>query len=297
MKYFLLFISAGLGASTSLVSRAVKKDANDFFTVSASNALTFLIAFFVILVFGVISLGEGFFTALSSVPIPLALLYGGAMMSAQLFFLLAVGRGPVSVSTLFYSCGFIIPTAWGIFRFDEPLTLLAGLGVALIVCSFVLSTQKKEEEKKADLLWLVFAVLASVCSGIVGISQKEFAPLNACPLDCFLAVSFAFSTRLGLLFAVAIFAANRQGERLEKTEKSNRAFWGALPLGAIMGGANKLNTYLAGVFESVVTFPCVNGGRILLTAILGAWIYREKMTVRQKFAVGVCFLGIIFISI
>lgn len=296
MNYFLLFLSAGLGAATSLVSRVVKRDSGKLSVASTSNAATFLIAFLTIALFGACTGGKNFFSALGKAAWGLSLMYGGAMMTAQFLFLLAVGRGPVSVSTLFYSCGFILPTFWGMIRFDEPVTFLGMFGVALVLGSFALSTDRKDEEKKADFLWWLFAVGAAVCSGIVGVAQKEFSALNACSIDGFLFLSFACSTVFGGVLALVLKIVGKDGVATEKADWK-RAVLGALPLGVIMGCANKLNTYLAGVFESVVTFPCVNGGRIVLTAILSAWIFKEKTALRQKIAVVVGFLGIICISI
>ncbi len=296
MNYFLLFLSAGLGASTSLVSRVIKRDSGKLSVASTSNAATFLVAFLTVALFGICTGGKSFFFALRKAPWGLSTLYGGAMMTAQFLFLLAVGRGPVSMSTLFYSCGFILPTFWGMIRFDEPITFLRIFGVALILGSFALSMDKKDEEKKADFLWWLFAVGAAVCSGIVGVAQKEFSALNACSIDVFLFLSFACSTAFGSMLALVVKVVEKDEGKTQKSDWK-RALLGALPLGVIMGCANKLNTYLAGVFESVVTFPCVNGGRIVLTAILSAWIFKEKTVLRQKIAVVVGFLGIICISI
>ena len=64
-----------------------------------------------------------------------------------------------------------------------------------------------------------------------------------------------------------------------------------------MGLANLLNTYLAGVFESVITFPVVNGGRILLTTVLGAILFREKTNLRQKIGILCGFIAIVLIAI
>lgn len=298
MNYFLLFLSASLGAATSAVSRIVKKDTGRISVVSANNAATFFVAWLTIFAFGAISVGSGFFAELKNVPIGYAALYGIAMLTAQFFFLFAVGRGPVSVSTLFYSCGFILPTFWGIVRFHEPVGVLQLVGVALVLLSFVLSMgERKDEGKKADWIWCVFAVSAAACSGTVGIVQKEFSKLSACPLDCFLFVAFAFSSLVGVVLAAALGAWEQRKKGKPERGEVKRALWGGLPLGAIMGASNKLNTYLAGVFESVVTFPCVNGGRIVLTAIVSALLFKEKTALRQKIAVVVGVLAIVFISI
>lgn len=63
-----------------------------------------------------------------------------------------------------------------------------------------------------------------------------------------------------------------------------------------MGLANKLNTYIAGGFPSVKTFPIVNGGRILLTTILCTLLFKEKTNLKQKVGIIIGFIAIILIA-
>ena len=83
MNYFFLFLSAGLGTATSLISRIVKKGSNGLAVASASNVATFFVAFLTIFFFGLFKEGQGFFSSLQAVPILLAVLYGVSMMTAQ----------------------------------------------------------------------------------------------------------------------------------------------------------------------------------------------------------------------
>jgi drug/metabolite transporter (DMT)-like permease len=71
----------------------------------------------------------------------------------------------------------------------------------------------------------------------------------------------------------------------------------ATVLGGIMGTANLLNTYLAGVFSSVITFPVVNGGRILLTSVLVPFLFKEKTSRLQKTGIILGFIAILLIAL
>ena len=297
MDYFFLIASVSLGTATSLISRIVKKGTRRLCETSATNTVNFFIAFLTIFLLGLLSQKGNFFSGLHAVNWFLAIAYGACLLLAQFFFLLALGRGPVSISTLFYACGFILPTLYGVVRFNEPIRPTQIVGLGLIILSFILSTSLKKDGKKADFLWLVFVLCALLFSGGIGIVQKEYAFENACPVDNFLFVAVAFTCLFSLLLTIALFIKDRRnGIPRDKTNLKS-VLCSSLLLGAVMGTANKLNTYLAGVFTSVITFPVVNGGRILLTTVLGAILFREKTNLRQKIGILCGFIAIVLIAI
>ena len=44
---------------------------------------------------------------------------------------------------------------------------------------------------------------------------------------------------------------------------------------------NKLNLYLSGVIDSMLFFPLVNGGNIILATIMSFAVFHEKLSKRQ----------------
>ena len=53
-------------------------------------------------------------------------------------------------------------------------------------------------------------------------------------------------------------------------------------LGGALGGNNLINTHLSGVLPSVITFPIINGGVILVTTIMSKLFFKEKLSLLQK---------------
>ena len=82
----------------------------------------------------------------------------------------AVETGSVSVSSLFYSCGFIIPTIWENVYYKEGMNLLHIFGILFIFASFVLSSRLKKD-KGFKVVWLA-ALGGTLFSGLVGVAQK-----------------------------------------------------------------------------------------------------------------------------
>ena len=296
MNYFLLAISAVLGGTRSLLTKTIKKDGENNSDTLLRNAIAFFIAFIVITAIGAWESGGW-----NNVPVFMALCYAVFTLGAQVSLMMAVNTGSVAVSSLFYSCGFIIPTVFGIIYYNEGFTALSVIGIIFIIFSFVLSV-KKEENSRFNLKWLLSALSGTVCSGIVGIIQKLF--MKECvnsSLNIFLIVAFGFTFIIGLS-VTACFKVyeNKKGipERISDKGKDIKSLTPiyiviSLALGVILGFSNKLNTFLSGEFPSVISFPVINGGTIVFSALLSAIFLKEKLTIKQKIGLGIGIIAIV----
>ena len=101
MKWILLFFSVAMGASKSVLSRVVGTNGKGVKETLLLNVKLFAFALIPILPFAV-------FGGNYSVPWGLATAYGVCVLMSQICLMRAVSLGPVSVSSLFYSCGFLM---------------------------------------------------------------------------------------------------------------------------------------------------------------------------------------------
>ena len=53
-------------------------------------------------------------------------------------------------------------------------------------------------------------------------------------------------------------------------------------IGVCFGGANVLNTVLAGMVESAILFPVLNVSTILLCLVLSIILFKEKLTIKKS---------------
>ena len=58
---------------------------------------------------------------------------------------------------------------------------------------------------------------------------------------------------------------------------------------------NKLNLYLSGVIDSMLFFPLVNGGNIILTTIMSFAVFHEKLSKRQWGGMLVGMIAVLFL--
>ncbi len=298
MDYLLLTLSVFTGSSKSLITKYVKNGAKGMSKTMTVNIISFFFGVLALLFFALPSmLNVGF-----SVPVPLALLYAVCTFGSQFALIQAVEYGSVAISSLFYSCGFVIPTVWGAVRYNENINALYIVGFVIILISFCLSVDKVKGEK-FNIKWLIFALMGTVFSGLIGVTQKLFTnEYGEYSLDQFLFLSFIFIVILSVIFLLLslLYKKKKQDEfNVAKEIKiDKRIIVFSIILGLILGGHNKLCTYLSGVLESFIMFPVCNGGVIFLTAVLSSLIYKEKLSKRQVVAVvlGVVAIGIIAVG-
>lgn len=305
MDYLLLGVSVFTGSFKSIVNKRVKRGAVGMGKTMQVNAISFAVAFVVVFCFALFSANFSFRT-----PILLAILNSACILLSQVALMKAVDTGSVTVSSLFYSCGFIIPTIFGAIYYGEKVHFLQIIGIAVILISFVLCVEK-ENGKKFNFKWFIYALGGTIFSGLLGIVQKIFGVEYSAEysLDTFLSVSFlmiiGISLIVWLIYALIhrakdhshLSVSERAITKIEKPLIGKRTFVFTLILGLILGFHNKICTYLSGVLPSALYFPIVNGGVIVMTAVISAIMLREKLSKRQLISVILGFVAIGLITV
>lgn len=297
MDYFLLALSVVTGSSKSLVTKYVKTQSKGMTKTMLVNVISFLFGLVFLLAFAIVSMAHDGF----NVPILIAFAYAVCTFGSQYALMKAVEYGSVAISSLFYSCGFVIPTVWGCVHYREGINAWYIVGFVLILASFVLSVDIKKSEK-FNFKWLIAALGGTLFSGLVGVIQKLFTnEYNACSMDQFLTLSFLMIVVMSAVAMLISYLLDKKKGLIQKDDKplslNKKALLFTVILGVILGGHNKICTYLAGVLESFIMFPVCNGGVIALTAVLSTVIFKEKLSKKQLSAVIIGFLAIIVIAV
>jgi drug/metabolite transporter (DMT)-like permease len=217
-----------------------------------------------------------------------ALLYAVTTVLSQFSYVKAVEKGPVSVCTLFCSCGFIIPSFWGLF-YGEVITFFQWAGFMLLLISLTLSVGKKKLERE-NTRWLLFAVSAMIGSGVLGVIQKVYR-LSEFGNDTDSLLTLAFAFMLALLLILNRFAgrANHGG--------NNKKFFAlSILMGICYVVVSKSNLWLAGALPAMVMFPCSNGGYILMTSVFSALLLKERIEAKQWVGILSGFASIVVIA-
>ena len=280
MDYILLLVSfTALGVKSTFA-----KMGNRYLT-EEHNIYTYNFYMLVITFLFTAAVGIPMWKGISLPAVMLACGYGVLLVLSQVFLIKAMTLGDTSVSTLFYSSGFLIPIFASVFLYDETVSIWQFIGVVLMLVSFVLTVRKRE--KSATLRWFVFIVIALLCNGILGTIQKVFG------MSSFRHQQSGFMmvcTFVGMVTAF-LFMPKRKFS-LPSKEFLRMAAGSGLTLGIV----NAINVYVSGVLPGVIVFPCVNGGGVISSAIVARLLIGEKITLKQKIGIAVGVTAICFIS-
>lgn len=235
----------------------------------------------------------GFPKSISVFTLGLGIVFGVITAVQNLATLQALEVGPLSYTCVLINLSTLIPTLSGAMIWGETISALQVVGmVALVVC-FALSVETGTEQKKVSLRWLLWTLVAFVCTGAIGVMQKwHQSTAWAGELDGFLVIALGVST----LFSAGVLgflALKKQAEPEAKRYFS----WKPLAVMAVFGLCvalnNKLNLYLAGVMPSAVFYPVMNGGSLIATTVGACVVLRERLSKRQWIGMVVGILAVI----
>lgn len=210
-----------------------------------------------------------------------------------------------------------------------------GMVLMVVCLILSVDTDADAEKRKASLRWLLFCAISFVCTGSIGVMQKwhQSSPFRG-ELNAFLTVAFVISFLYSAVSALLLLCGKRKAAGAEITTQQeagkeraasqreaeeneaprreaeesaasrrgaagNKAKWIALFL-MVTGGVcaalnNKLNLYLSGVMPSMIFFPLVNGGGLILTTLSAFLLFRERLSLRQWIGLAAGFLAVLLL--
>jgi drug/metabolite transporter (DMT)-like permease len=199
------------------------------------------------------------------------------LLFTQLMQILAMSRGFVSLSTLIYSCGFLVPIFYCALFLNEPISPWQILGIVILLCALVI-VLPPEKNGKFSFLWLTFILLATLGSGTNAIIQKIHQASDfRGELVPFLILSLGFASILS--FAASLLSPGES--RRQELYRGRGSVTLMLLGGIVVGGMNVANLTLAGKLPAVIQFPVYNVCSMLLTALAGRVLFGERIGRRK----------------
>ena len=192
------------------------------------------------------------------------------------FNLLAFGTQKIgiAISTVANKMSMIIPVIIGISLFSEKLGMFKLIGIALAISAIYMTSTKSGKlsfDKKFLPIILLIFFGQGMADGTLSWAQKFSINDENTPL--FFASVFLIAGILGSVFL--IYETIKNGFKLE----FKNLIWGVA-----LGIPNYLTLHFfvrslqSPIFESSQVFPIVNMGVIVLTALAGILLFREKLS-------------------
>lgn len=222
--------------------------------------------------------------------IPYSIAFALSFAVSNLFGVLAIGAGPLSLSSLMISYSLMIPTFYGVFFLKEPISIFFLTGLCLLVISLFL-VNKKNDKSPVTFKWILFVFLSFTGNGLCSTFQKmQQAKFDGAYKNEFMIFALAIVT------VVMLAAALITGKKDIK-ENLRHACWIAPGCGIMNGLTNMLVMILSGLMAVSVMFPLISAGGIIVTYIVSKFFYKEELTRMQFIGFLIGILSIVFLNI
>ena len=220
-----------------------------------------------------------------------SLLFSLSFICADVFSLLAIREGPLSLTALIVSCSTMLPAIYGIIFLGEPVSVFLIIALVLLVISLCLiNVEKKNEEKKITPKWLLLSALAFIGNGMCSIVQKE----QQLAFDGKYKNEFMMVALLLNVIILLMLSIFRERKNLSKSFKY--ALMYAAPAGLGNGAVNLLVMILCASMAASVMFPIISAAGIITSCLIGALIYKEKFSASQLIGIGLGLISVILIN-
>lgn len=233
---------------------------------------------------------------------PESLLFGATIgvliLANYIFTVLAFSQGPLALTNSIFGINIIIPIVYGLFFWDETLSLLEVAGLALFLLSmlFVSNATYYEDQtaKKTDVKWLISVLLSFACSGSTMVISKHFARIRPGETREYLLVYIM--TNVILSIGAYWFLRRRNPAATGRLIPDRNWLLLSLAAGCTIALANVMFMYAIGQFASVLFFPVTRGLSIILMLVVSLF-FKERLSRKALFSFTLSALAIILLNI
>lgn len=291
MEYLLLLSAiAVFGAQTlffKIFSRGYMKNLASYFA--------FCFCYFAVVVVSLAAFGIQL-AGIHTITIALAVLFGFTFVASIYSYMKAMENGPLSLSSLTFSMGLLIPILFGAIFWREPVSLLQGAALLLLFFTFYLGGDSREAAvKKINGKWMAYCAGGLIGNGsLMTLVKAHQMQLPGLETKEFLVLAFGTAALLALL--LFLWRRFRIGEKVPHLKTWSFALL-ALGTGITTAIGNQVTVVLSGMIPAVIQFPVANGGVVFFSSLLSVVVFREKMKRKAWVGLALGLVALVLISL
>ena len=301
LGYIFLSASIASGAIKGFFGKKVSNKTNGFKGAVLANLIRML---FCIPVGFVFVLFDGGISSLAvSKKVLLISAFGGVATSIFIAtWLLAVQKSAFTAVDTFVSMGILIPIVLSCIIYKETITYFEIIGLVLLLLSVVvMSLYSNQIKQKLNLLSILLLLIVGIANGFNEFSYKIFQYNKAnTPASAFNFYIYVFSA---ITLAILFLCLNVRKEPVNNSQTKEKSTLDKQTLLYIVVMATFLfcNSYFktlaATRLSAVQIYPLAQGSALILTLLMSALIFKEKIKPLCIIGLIIMFTGLIFINI
>ena len=306
MGYLFLSLSVISGAIKGFFAKKISDKTVGLKSAVLSNLIRMLFCIPIGLLFVVFDGG------LTSLRIPQNvvwnILLSGISTSAFIVsWLLAVQKSAYTSMDAFLSMGILVPILLSCLFYQEGVSLSQLIGLILLLGSVVvMSLYNKQIKEKTSLGAALLLAFVGMANGFTDFSQKMFTNNGAnTPVSVFSFYTYVVSAVVLCAFFFCLKEkkqlAQQQDEKGEKEEKTAILDKQKLIYIAVMALFLFCNSYFktlaAGRLSAVQLYPLSQGSAMMLSLLMSAIFFKEKIKPLCIVGMAVLFIGLLFLNV
>lgn len=212
-----------------------------------------------------------------------ALMFGVMVGGCRIATFYSLQVTSVAISNMSATASVIIPCFVGMVFFHEAITAGKIIGIiAFLIAAYLIIAQKNKEKQPFTIKSLLACLIVFFTNGFGAIAMQLFAKYaNGVSDSLFLFYSYSFETVILLAFIFISSLNNKPQKNEEPVVFSKDLFWLGAISAAFIFFLHQTNVVLANEIPAVVLFPVLKSGSLILGAIVGWMIFKEKLSVKN----------------
>lgn len=209
--------------------------------------------------------------------------------------LICVRKSAYMMLDIFLMLGILIPLITSNVFFQENIEPNQWLGIAvLFVAVIIMCAYNNSIKTKLTPSALILLLVCGAANGFADLSQKLF--IKTVP-DGSVAVFNFYTYIIAFLILTAAFAVTHKTEK--KTNKADiKKIFGYIFVMAVCLFANSFfKTLAAKYLNAVLLYPLSQGCALVLSTIMSAVLFKEKLTKKAVFGIITAFVGLLIINL
>ncbi len=242
-----------------------------------------------------------------------SMIYAVAGIVSGVTFLFALNYGNLSILTTFSLLGgMILPFFYGVLFNNEPFTVLKCVGTLILSVSLLPTTIENlktngtisSKARGSHILFPVFCFMVFVGNGMTAVISKihQLYP-KAVSSNAFVMIGSLEKSILSALIMVVYLLATRK-KKILNAQNNKFSYRFILYLGFLLlckavvhSMGDVLSLLCAKTMDSSIQFSFISAFTILATALLGKYIFGEKIGKAQKISLVLVAFGITFMML
>lgn len=298
MGYLFLAISLLAGSAKGYCGKKTSGYVSGYKDAMMANTIRMLLC---ILIGAVLIIAGGNAAQLKPTPEMLAIsaLSGVTTSIFVVCWLISVKKGAYMMLDVFLMLGVLVPIVAGHFVFGEAIkpTQWIGIGV-LFIAVMIMCSYNNSIKEKMSISALVLLIVCGVANGLTDFSQKLFVKqMSEVPIAVFNFYTYVFSAAvLGIFFA--IFSIKEKTQGASAGLYGLKRIFGYIAVMSVCLFANSyFKTMAAGFLDSAQLYPLNQGMALMLSSIMSAVLFHERLTIKCILGLVISFAGLIIINV